>query len=106
MDPTSNYSFDYLKIIVIEGVPYVTYQDYKPAGILPDSGHARTRFFNGTSWEDLGAISYTGDSTHTRATTYNGKLYRNVSGWWIESFGPNGSGIVSGGVEDPLGLLP
>jgi hypothetical protein len=40
-----------------------------------------------------------------KTAVFNGQLYRYVKGWWIESFGPNGSGIVSGGVADPLGTL-
>jgi len=103
----TTYHAAYYSISVISGVPYVTYQDYTPAGVLVNGGHARTRFFNGSSWEDLGSISYAGDSFYTKSATYNGMLYRYInggSGWWIESFGPNGSGTVSGGVANPLGI--
>ncbi len=102
VDPVTTYIFDHVNIDVIDGVPYVTYTDYTPT---PTSGHARTRFFNGASWEDLGTITYNSDSFYTKTAVFNGQLYRYVKGWWIESFGPNGSGIVSGGVADPLGTL-
>lgn len=95
----SSAGFDHVNIDVIDGTPYVTYTDYTPA---PTSGHARTRFFNGVNWEDLGSITYGSDSFYTKTAIFNGQLYRYVKGWWIESFGPNGSGIVSGGVQYPL----
>ena len=95
--------FFYMDIMAIEGTPYISYQSF------PTGGKVTTKRFDGLTWVDAGTNSLY-ECLYMKTTVYNGVLYRFIQqnhapgSSWVESFGLGGSGVVSGGMEDPLGI--